>query len=133
METVTAIKTASRGIWYELRCLWCETLIGWAMKLEPEGYVCSCVEAVVNARVDAVDAKDDALRLHREKMAYFETNLSMRLVLEKIAGRREYDKADYDGVLTYKIDEGMWTVDEYLADAVLDAAPGQCASPEKER
>ncbi len=43
----------------------------------------------------------------------------LRAALEKIAGRREYERADYDTYAKYKTDEGLWTFDEYVADAAL--------------
>jgi hypothetical protein len=43
----------------------------------------------------------------------------LRAALEKIAGRREYERADYEAAARYRPEEGVWTVDEYLADAAL--------------
>lgn len=43
----------------------------------------------------------------------------MRLALMKISGRAEYDPQDGRRASQYKRDEGLWTTDEYLADAAL--------------
>lgn len=42
------------------------------------------------------------------------------VILEKIAGHREYDAHDYENAAQYKPDEGIWAVNEYLADYTLD-------------
>ena len=49
---------------------------------------------------------------------------ALKAALRKIAGRDEYAKEDYAASTKYKLDEGMWTVDEYLADAALDKDAG---------
>ncbi len=46
-------------------------------------------------------------------------NERLRAALEKICGRREYDQEDFESARNYKRNEGLWEVDEYLADAAL--------------
>lgn len=43
----------------------------------------------------------------------------MSAALEKISGRREYEPGDHQVAVCYKREEGLWTTDEYLADAAL--------------
>jgi len=47
-------------------------------------------------------------------------------VLEKIAGKREYEPADHEAAARYKREEGLWTTDEYLADSILASVGGAC-------
>jgi hypothetical protein len=46
-ETRIALNIAIPRIWRELRCLWCEMLIAWALKISPDDYVPACMEAAV--------------------------------------------------------------------------------------
>lgn len=48
-ETWSAVGLSARKCWNALRCYWCEILIGWALKLAPDDYVPSCIEACVDA------------------------------------------------------------------------------------
>lgn len=75
------------------------------------------------------ELKADALRLHHEKMDFFDRAIAaevrcktLMLALEKISGAREYDPEDHRRAATYKREEGVWTTDEYLADAALAAS-----------
>lgn len=52
--------------------------------------------------------------------------------LEKISGARDYTGEDYAVSAHYKSDEGLWTVDEYLADVALAALRASPDAPEAE-
>lgn len=52
MEAIRAIGAASRGVWYELRCYWCEVLVGWALKVRPADYVPGIIEATLAHKAD---------------------------------------------------------------------------------
>lgn len=47
---------------------------------------------------------------------------AMVSALEKISGQRDYDPNDHNKAALHKPSEGMWTTDEYLADAALAGA-----------
>lgn len=51
---MSKLTAAFRRLWYELRCLWAETVFGWAMKIAPAGYVPSWVQSVVDAHYGAL-------------------------------------------------------------------------------
>ena len=89
---------------------------------------------VLDAMADHIERQDAEIeRLQRDERTYRswadEIKLGveelraeierLRMALEKIAGRREFDKADYDNANLYKPSEGLWTVEEYIADAAL--------------
>lgn len=42
-----------------------------------------------------------------------------QVALEKISGHREFDLEDFQLHHLYKRDEGMWTLEEYVADVTL--------------
>lgn len=62
-------------------------------------------------------AKRRALAVANERV---KENMALRAVLEKISGRREYLSGDVEAAAHYKPEDGLWTIDEYLADAALD-------------
>jgi len=48
---------------------------------------------------------------------------ALEAALRKIAGHDEYSIEDHEAAAHYKSEKGIWTTDEYLADAAL--APEQ--------
>jgi hypothetical protein len=42
-------RPALQMLWHELRCHWCEVLIGWAMKIAPADYQPSFISVVIDA------------------------------------------------------------------------------------
>lgn len=66
-ETISATRDASRNIWHALRCLWCEMLIGWAIKIAPADYTPSFVEvAAAMYRRGLTAQKEETSSVSRE-------------------------------------------------------------------